>query len=360
MAAKKYGNKGRVTRQDVADYAGVSTAIVSYVVNDGPRNVAPHTRQKVLDAIEKLGYRPNRNAQRLTRQSWGTQVVRGQYGIILGGGHGMILRPYYAAILHGIYIEAEAYEREIRFMQVFNIYRDPLLFNQLVHPEEITGLAMLVPSTMVQPGHIKELQEVVERMQERVPNLILVDNQAEGVRSVTIDRQQAAEQAVQHLCELGHRRIAYVGSTDEREVGYRAAMAAHDNPLDERMIRSEVSGNRTTEAYTAIHQMMQTISSHPSAVFAASDEVAVGVYQAVRELGLRIPDDVSVVSIDDTPYATTMMPALSTVHLPAIKMGVQALRLLVQHEDGDEDSASRSVVMPTELIVRESTQEYNK
>ncbi|MEO1288001.1 MAG: LacI family DNA-binding transcriptional regulator [Chloroflexota bacterium] len=354
---KKYGNQGRITRQDVADHAGVSTATVSYVINGGPRNVAPKTRKKVLEAIDKLGYHPDRNAQRLTRRAWGTSVVRGQYGLIFGGGHDMILRPYYASIIHGFFSEAERLEREIRFMQVFNIFSDPLRFNQLVHPEEITGLAMLIPSVMVLPESIDELQQVVARVKERVPNLVLVDNSVDGVRSVTIDRHKAAEQAIQHLCNLGHQRIAYVGSPDERLVGYQSTMEQHGYLIEEVLIRSEVIKNQTQEAYDAIQNLAKSIDVMPTAIFAATDEVAVGVYASLRDLGLNVPSEVSVVGVDDTPYAIAMMPSLTTVHIPTRQMGIEALRLLVAQEDGNTKVATRSIELQTKLIERNSTKD---
>ncbi len=125
----------RVTQKDVARRAGVSTSIVSYVINNGPRSVSAGTRARVLRAIEELDYRPNKYAQMLMRsQSEPEHAVR-QIGVVIGGDSSMFTRPFYAAILSGIYAEAQRLQMRVRFLQFLDDLTDPVLFNELIHPE---------------------------------------------------------------------------------------------------------------------------------------------------------------------------------------------------------------------------------
>jgi DNA-binding LacI/PurR family transcriptional regulator len=343
----------RVTRQDVAKRAGVSTAVVSYVINGGPKNVSPVLRQRILEAIDELGYRPNKNAQKLMRESWGGAVVTGQYGLILGGGHAMLLRPYYAAIISGIYSEAERLGKEIRFMQVFDIYNDPVRFNQLVHPEEISGLILLIPSMMLHAENNDEFYRVRQRLMSRIGNIVLIDNLDPVMPSVWFDREKTAQNVMEHLFSLGHEHIAFVGEPDERLHGYRSAHKARQLPVDDSLVIA-AAGNRTQEAYESMLRLYARQKHKPTAVFAASDEVAIGVYGACRELGLRVPHDVAVASIDDTPLASIMTPTLTSVRVPMVEMGAAAVQLVAEYEEtGEIAEANREI--STELIVRGSS-----
>ncbi len=343
----------RVTRQDVAKRAGVSTAVVSYVINGGPKNVSPVLKQRILEAIDELGYRPNKNAQKLMRESWGGAVVTGQYGLILGGGHAMLLRPYYAAIISGIYTEAERLGKEIRFMQVFDIYNDPVRFNQLVHPEEISGLILLIPSMMLHTDHNEEYYPVRERLMERIGNIVLIDNLDPVMPSVWFDREKTAQHVMEHLFSLGHQHIAFVGEPDERLHGYRRALEARHLPMDDSLVIA-AAGNRTQEATESMLRLYTHSKHKPTAVFAASDEVAIGVYSACRELRLRIPQDIAVASIDDTPLASTMTPTLTSVRVPMVEMGAAAVRTVAAYEETGEFQ-KRDQEISTTLIVRGSS-----
>ena len=128
MKTPKKQHKPRlsVTQKDIARRAGVSSTVVSYVINEGPRAVAEETRQRVLQAIEELGYRPNKHAQRLKSK---TEQAKRQLGIIIGGGSEILKRPYYGDILSGIYDEAYRQGQRIRFIHFFEELHDPILFN---------------------------------------------------------------------------------------------------------------------------------------------------------------------------------------------------------------------------------------
>ena len=125
----------RVTQKDVAARAGVSPSVVSFVLNNGPRSVSEDTRQRVLDAIEELGYRPDKQRQMVMREKWGsTELI--EFGIVLGGGLEMLESAFYGAVLAGMFDEAYEAGKRVRFTQFWDRLKDPVLFNELIHPKK--------------------------------------------------------------------------------------------------------------------------------------------------------------------------------------------------------------------------------
>lgn len=335
-----------VTRQDVAKLAGVSSAVVSYVINNGPRPVADETRQRVLKAIKKLGYRPNKRARRLKSK---TGRGKGQLGIIMGGNGEILLRPYYADVLFGIYDEAYRQGQRIRFLHFFEELHDPGLFNEHIHPNEISAL-ILFPIQLSMMD--QRSQALLQRILKRIDNVVCLELAVANLLAVIFDRAEAARTAVTHLIKLGHQRIGFVGGLDERLDGYRQALLEHSLPYDERLIKSPGTHNAPAEGYEGARQMLE-MEPRPTAIFAMCDEVALGVLGALHDQGLKVPDDVALTSIDDLEFAAIVRPALTTIRVPRRQIGVQALRMLAMHAEYP-DTPSVSMVLPTELIVRQS------
>lgn len=341
--------KRRVTQKDVAELAGVSTGVVSYVLNDGPRSVSPETRQRVLDAIEQLGYRPNRHAQNLMRDNWDTDIASRQVGIVAGGDITMLTRPYYAAILSGIYAEAQRHGLRVRFIQFCDALKeDPILFNELVHPEEVSGLILI--ATYMAKGDDRRIQ-VLERAVERIENAVCLERGWQDVPSVTYDLIGAARTAVEHLVKLGHRRIGYVGDYDDRAEGYRQVLLENGLGFDESLMCLG-RGNLPEAGRQGTFELFG-LSEPPTAIFAVSDEVGIGVLRGAYETGRSVPTDLAVVSIDDIELAAFQRPALTTVRVPQIRLGAYAVRMLTERISRSGDPPI-SIVLPTELIVRES------
>ncbi|GAK52525.1 transcriptional regulator, LacI family [Candidatus Moduliflexus flocculans] len=339
--------KKAVTRQDVAELADVSSAVVSYVINNGPRPVAEETKKRVLKAIEKLGYRPNKHAQRLKSRS---AKGKRQLGIIMGGNGEILLRPYYADVLFGIYDEAYRQGYHIRFLHFFEELHDPTLFNEYIHPDEISALILFPIQKSLLDSHD---QTLLQRILKRIDNIVCLELPIASLPSVIFDRAEAARVAVTHLIHSGHQRIAYVGEIDERLDGYRQALLEHGLPYDERLIKSSGKhDNAPDEGYEGARQLVE-LESRPTAVFAVCDEIALGVLGALHDCGIRVPDDIALTSIDDLEFAAIVRPALTTVHVPRRQIGIQALRLVAMHADYPDPPAV-SMLLPTELIVRES------
>ena len=335
-----------VTQKDIAEHAGVSPTVVSYVINEGPRPVAEETKQRVLKAIEKLGYRPNKYAQRLRAR---TGQAKRQTGIILGGGSEILKRPYYGDILAGIYDEAYRLGLHVRFIHFFDELHDPLLFNEHVHPEEISSLIFFPLYIDFQEEHNLNL---LARIVERIQNVVCLEKAVAELPAVIFDRVDAARKAVDHLIHAGHQRIGFIGGRGQRIVGYRQALLEHHLSSDDALVIHPGSYNAPTEGYEGASCLLD-IDSPPTAIFAVSDEIAIGALGALHDRGINVPDEMALVSIDDLALASVIRPALTTVRIPRREMGVQALRILAMQE-AYPDTPAASTVLRTELIIRES------
>lgn len=343
-----------VTQRDVARRAGVSSSVVSYVINDGPRFVAEATRARVLKAIDELGYRPNKFAQGLKSETW--QAKR-EIGIIMGGGTATFKRPFWAAVLAGLYEEAYREGRRIRFMHFFNDLRDPVLFNEHVHSDEISELVLVTPSEMIRTP---EGERLVDRIIERIPNIVCLGESIRELPAVVFDLYDAGCKAVQHLIDIGHTRIAYVGTEDARVDAYQQTLLRSGIQPDPRLL-TLIQSLPAKGGYEAANALIAQgrHGAEFSAVFASSDETAIGVLAALYDVGWLVPDRIALVSIDDIPNAIMIRPQLTTVQVPKELMGSFALHLL-QHRRMYPDVTPVSMVVPTQLVVRHSCGAHRK
>lgn len=351
MPQKKEGDsplQRPVTQKDVAERAGVSRAVVSYVVNNGPRVVAPETQARVLKAIEELGYRPNKYAQGLKFNE--SERATGQIGIIMGGSIEIMKRPYFNAVLAGIYSEARRQKQQVRLLTFFDELTDPVFFNKNIHPEEISGLILVAPYLLKQDAQVREM---FDRIRERIDNIVSLEVVLDNFPAVIFDRVAAARMAVDHLLDLGHTRVGYAGAPDERVDGYRQALLEHSLPYDPALLQHPGNLNSPEEGYKSAVNFTR-LADPPTAIFAASDEVAIGAIGAFQDAGLRVPDDVAIASVDNTFLAPIVRPALTTVHVPKESFGIYALQMLRMRREAP-DAYAASLVLPTELIVRQSS-----
>ena len=343
-----------VTQKDVARLAGVSTSIVSYVINDGPRSVSTDTRARVLRAIEELGYRPNKNAQMLMRsQSEPERAVR-QIGVVVGGDSSMFTRPFYAAILSGIYAEARRLQIRVRFLQFLDDLTDPVLFNELIHPEEVSGVLLFAfdGDFSSEPEKVANREATLRKIVDRIDNVVCLERKWGNLPAVIFDREKAAHEAVSHLISLGHNRIGFLGAPDDRLTGYRNALLEYGLQYDAKFVAGLDGHNAPEDGFRQATKAMGG-QTQPTAFFACSDEVAVGAIGALKEMGLRVPMDVAIASVDDIEFADLYDPRLTSICVPKAQMGAYAVRML-HDQSGQPSDPAVSVVLPTELIVRES------
>lgn len=339
-----------VTQKEVAERAGVSSAVVSYVINNGPRHVSEETRQRVLEAIAALGYRPNKFAQALGKSE--SAIADNQIGIIIGGSSRVLQHPFYASVLSGIFDEVHNVGYRIRFMHFWDDLKDPVLFNEHIHPEEASSLIVLAADLMrIDP----DFMTTIERIEARIPHLVCLDTQINNFTTITFDRFAAARMVVEHFIALGHTRIAFVGNSGRRVNSFRQVMMMHGIPIAADYIQHPGMYNSPDEGYEGAARLL-ALPTPPTAIFAASDDVAIGVFSAIRAAGLSIPEDVSVAGIDDNPYSRYLFPALTTVRVPTAEMGAHAVHVIRTHDTAP--TSGTTLIIDSTLIVRESSRRH--
>ncbi|WAP53879.1 LacI family DNA-binding transcriptional regulator [Streptomyces sp. S465] len=338
--ARSSGSTGP-TLAVVAREAGVSVPTASKVVN-GREDVAPDTRRRVTEVLDRLGYirRPRCEAPKPTAM---VDLVVHSLDSAWSG-----------AVLHGAAEAAHEAGLEVVVSAAATRTRggrlDPGRLDKL-YARGSSGV--LFHLTSLAPAQYLWLDE------RRIPFVLIdpADDPPPGVPSVAAANWQGGMAATEHLIELGHRRIAVIGGHGRtvrdggRVAGYRSAMAAAGLPVPSAYVRY---GDISEAA--ARHRMgeLLDLAEPPTAVFVCSDQMALGVYQAVRERGLRMPQDISVVGFDDLPQARWITPALTTVRQPLAEMAAAALRTLVRLMTGEVPEATRTE-LSTRLMVRSST-----
>jgi LacI family transcriptional regulator len=331
---------GRATIRDIASLAGVSIATVSRVLNDRP-DVAPETREAVLEVVRAHGFSTSRSARGLSA---------GRTGIV-GVTLPFVEGPYFAFILSGA---SEAlYEQDMRLVLCPTMHeheREVTLLDRLMHGMT-DGAILLLPSES--SDELKDLQA------DGYP-FVVVDPRvplADGIPSVASAHASGAKAATQHLLKLGHRRIAAITgpegwfATEERLNGYHAALVSAGVLPDPEL---EVSADFLIDGGFVAALTLLDLKEPPTAIFAFNDNLAVGVLRAARARGVRVPEDLSVVGFDDLEQAAIVTPTLTTVRQPLAELGRMAVSLLLRILDDQRLEALR-VELSTKLILREST-----
>jgi LacI family transcriptional regulator len=330
-----------VTRDEVAKEANVSAATVSYVVNNGPRPVAPETRNKVLAAIQKLGYRPNAVARNLRMQHTST------IGLIIPDTY----NPFFAEVARGV--EQIAFENNMTVVLCHSDYKleRELQYIEVLQAERAAGVIWFPATNSTEPAI---------RMSNYGMPLVVLDRILAGVRApfVVADNFLGGYLATKHLIELGHKVIACItrpmvlSHSSERIRGYRQALIDHDIPFNESLLIT--GGLRLEDGRNAGFQILEH-PLKPTAIFAYNDFMAIGAMRAIHEKAVPIPTSISIVGFDDIPQAAFTSPALTTVSQPKLEMGRQGGALLLDVMDGRTISLKDNAPLSVKLVVREST-----
>lgn len=323
----------RPTIRNVAERAGVSKSLVSLVLRGSP-HVSEHRRQAVLQAARELGYRPNAVARSLVEGR--THLV----GALVADLH----NPFYAEFLDGL---QESLHGDGLRMLIGNSQWDPAFEDEAVEAFlelRVDGLVLL---------GIAPTSETLIEATAYTPTVVVGERDIEldGVDIVVDDDQLGARLAIDHLVNLGHKRIAHIeGPRSSRCEGYLVAMRRHSLAP---YIMVEAA-DATEEGGRAAAIALLTRDPRPTAVFAANDVVALGVLAAAAELGLRVPDDLSVVGYDNTHLSASRHISLTSVDQPRRAMGRSAAALL-SDRIGEPAKGARLREIQPELIVRRST-----
>jgi DNA-binding LacI/PurR family transcriptional regulator len=277
----------------------------------------------VLAAIRELDYRPNKHAQRL---KLGGSPAKESLGIVTGGQSFNVLeRPYYNIILAGLFDEAHRLGQEIRFFSFFDALTDPVFFNKNVHRDEISSLILILPAMITA---IPDYQAILDKIAERIDNVVCLEEPIADWPTVIFDRAAAARQAVEHLINLGHQRIAFLAIQDDRLTGYRRTLQDHNLPYDEGLVFTIDPSHVLSSAYQLTVEILQ-MQPRPTAIFAANDESAISSIAALHDHGVKVPQEIAIVSIDNIGLAEMIRPSLTTVDVPKRRMASYAMQILM-------------------------------
>lgn len=331
-----------ITIRDVALKAGVAISTVSRVLSGG--SSSEKARERVLQAIKELGYRPNQMARGLVRRESRT------IGFVMSD----LGNPFFPALARGVEGKARSLGYAVLLANTDeNEHLEEAAIQTLLQ-KRVDGLIVTIAG--------KGSAILLSLIEDGFP-LVVMDRRLHPlqVNTVAIDNGMGAKRAVEHLLSLGHRRIAYIGGvpgefTDtERLNGYLAALRAANIPMDEALIRH---GHFQFEG--GYNSMGELLRLRPTAVFAANDIMALGACKAVREAGLNVPGDLSIIGFDDIPAAGITFPALTTVRQPAYDLGGKAAELLIQVRLGQSPMDTQEILFQPELVERDSVAPINQ
>ncbi|MFD1955110.1 catabolite control protein A [Paenibacillus thailandensis] len=334
-----------VTIYDVAREAGVSMATVSRVVNNNP-NVKPATRKKVYEAIERLGYRPNAVARGLASKK--TTTV----GVVIPD----ISNSIFAEVARGIEDIANMYHYNIILCNADKKKEKEIRVINTLLEKQVDGLLFM-------GGVVTEEHEQAFKT-ANVPIVLCATTDEKGqIPSVDINHESAAYDAVNKLIASGHKRIAMISGTLQdpalgyaRFQGYKRALEEAGLPYEDELVRV---GNYRYESGVEAMKYFIELANRPTAVFAATDEMAIGAIHCIQDSGLHVPEDISVISVDNSRMASMVRPQLTAVAQPMYDIGAVSMRLLTKLMK-KENVDHGTVVLPHEIVERQSVRGVSK
>lgn len=331
-----------LTIADVAKVANVSKATVSAVLNN-KLTVAPHTREKVLEVIKRLNYRPSEVARSLSIQK--TKCI----GLVIKE----IDNPYFAKVMKGVFDTC-----------CENGFTVLLGSSELSPVQEMQSIETLtsqrVEGLIISPLQDQEMDfsYLADLQREKYPlvTLGLIKNYTTNV--VDIDNISAAYQAVKYLIELGHTEIAYFAGpsysshSNDRLAGFQQAFIDHNLPIPKNFIQQV--GSYIGNSYQVGKEFFSQNNNLPTAVFCYNDLVAIGLINALLEFGIQVPDQVSVIGFDNIDICESVKIPLTTVHVPAYDIGRKAAELLIRQIMSPDEILNEKIILEAKLIVRNS------
>ena len=333
-----WAGEGMPTIYDVARAAGVSTSTVSHVIN-GTRYVSDQTKQRVQQAMEQLRFRPNSLARGLVRQE--TRTI----ALIVPDN----VNPFFAELARGIEDHGFAAGYNVLLCNSDRSVSKELAYLDMLSSKRVDGVIYMTMST-----EIVQLQPLVDL---RIP-IVTFDREFGDTDAILLDNEAGAYDATRHLLDLGHRRIACIGGPDAktrshaRVRGYEQALVEAGVPVDPELIQM---GAWTYESGQEAAGQLFALQSPPTAIFAGNDLMAIGAIAHLRDHGLHVPDNVSVVGFDNVTLGAYFSPPLTTLSTPIQQVGEQLCRLLLGRINNELPSVPQRLTVRGELVVRAST-----
>lgn len=328
--------QGKVTLADIARMAGVGLGTASRALSNAA-GVAPATRERIRRVAEEMHYVVSPEASRLARGTTGRVALVVPH----------LSRWFFGSVVEGLESVLRGADLDVLLYHVGDLHDRNDFFERLPARRKVDAVVVVA-------FQVEELER--RRLELMGVQIVAAGGQTASYPSVQIDDYVAGRQAVDHLLYLGHRRIAMLEATDpdqprlltRRSSAYLEALAEQGIPVDEELVVSATWGS--VQAGRSMGRLLG-LKRPPTAVYAHSDEVALGALRTIRHAGLRVPQDISVVGIDDHPLAELL--DLTTVRQDPYRQGVMAGQLLLGILDGAE--VDRTLLTPTQLIVRGST-----
>lgn len=334
-----------VSIEDVARLANVSVSTASRVLSSSAHPVSDEKRERVLLAARELNYSPSLLAQAMVTGD--TRII----GVIVGDASD----PYFATIVRGVEDVARANQY---LVIVCDSDRDPeveLSYMRTLNSYRVDGI-IFAGGGLNDAGYLQDIEPLLKNFRERGAVCVSLGKQLFPNYSVLIDFKQLVQDAAEYLLELGHRKIAYISgpalltTTQYRFEGFMAAFNAHKSEINPDYL---IEGDFTYESGKRAGEMILAMADRPTAVLASNDLMALGCMNALKTAGMHIPEDISIVGIDDILFAQFVEPSLTTVSIPLYELGKIGMESLL-HLRGNEGDLYGEVFLPHKLIIRNS------
>lgn len=332
------------TLKDIAERVGVSISTVSRVLaDDSNRSSSSGTKRKIWDAAQALGYMAKVPSQE--------HAAVKKIGCVVSTMQGRRYHPYFSVIFEGIEKELARHGYQIAFTYTQEDLQKVETLQQISGKDSVDGLIIIEG---IEP-------QLYSYLKKHVPHIVGIDVSDPSIPTISYDRIEAASIAVKHLIEQGHREIMFIGGTGlsgqfDREKRYRGYKQALEQAG--LSVQPEHVLNAEWEPDSAYHLMLNFLEKHqgrmPTAVFAASDIMAMAAMRAISEKGYRMPQDFAVVGFDDNEPSRYTVPPLSTIHIPTFEIGVMAARTILEIT-GEPFPLPVKIVLPYQPIFRQSS-----
>ncbi|KPU27257.1 hypothetical protein TR13x_05755 [Caloranaerobacter sp. TR13] len=328
----------KVTISDIARIAGVSKSTVSRVLNNS-KPVSEEVRKKVLKAIEDTNYKPSLLARSLANKK--TNLI----GVVIPD----VSNSFFSELVRGIQDYAGSKSYNILLCNTYFDHTKEIQYLNILSEQEVEGIIFLTS---------KIVEEHVDFFRNFRKPVVIVNRKIEelNIPCVDVDNFKASYEAVNYLINLNHNRIGMIrGPLNNKSVGlnrfegYKKALEDNGIEFNEDLV---VEGNFTiNDGYKAMGKLL-SLRDIPTAVFCASDSMAIGAIKCIMDSGFKVPDDISIIGFDGIPMASIFVPSITTIAQPILEMGTTAIKMIFDQLEGKE---VKDIIMPTELEVRQST-----
>ncbi|MBI1932819.1 MAG: LacI family DNA-binding transcriptional regulator [Ignavibacteriales bacterium] len=336
------------TIKNVAEKAGVSTATVSLVIHGNSR-ISNQTKKKVQNAIKDLDFHPSRSARGLVSK------ITGNIGFILTDDHFLRTEPFYTRIFLGTEFEARDGEYYVLLTTIKSDFDENSPLPRYILEKNVDGIIIA--------GKVP--QNLIDRICTLKLPIVFVDFEISNNNcpSILIDNFQGGVLAAQHLIQLGHKNIGFIGgdimhpSIRGRLNGYKHALEKANLKIKNNLIVIDAAYPDRQYGYRSVQKLLKQ-NENVTAIFACNDAMAIGAMHFLKENNYKIPEDISIIGFDDVEADLLLDPPLTTIRVPKVELGAEALRVII--ELIKNKSNAKKILVPVELIIRKSTKQLEK